>query len=566
MRHDGRIAERAVGDVRVVDECRAPARSGPSRSAPGSRRWSAGPPARAVGSCDICDRASSASSGRLECTSVSASSVTSSSRSASSMTRSRTSRLTASASAGRCSPHIRFRTRNATSCTAERGSSPGTVSASSRSTSSNSPSLVQRLGPENDLLGRHRLPDPRSSSASPRGGGRTPVERRAAAASNSSGSAAPAASTRATAICSRSLRRRAPVGLDPIGTLQEEPARRQRSEAAADHLAIQRVDEAHLLATAIERHLQQPRRGPAPRPDQRRRPTRDRRGRAVPTPPTAPRRPAPRPTPSGHRSSTTSISRGVLESGPRNHQTPADERGRRGRVRRARARGRTARCPARRPDRRHRVGMDRSAEHEVEQRVDVVSTELAEVDPHHVVTPPQGSHDRSSRPSCAHGRDQEHLAAVQELGEQTHGRRVEVLEIIDVHHEPPCRCGRPSTISRYRSTGSSRVRTPDGSRCANAPNGIVAATAVARARTTTRPSRSARSTNSAARRDLPTPAAPWITTRTPSRSATHRGHGPAPRGDPRAANARARRTRPPSLSFAYSSRHSTSTTREQWPP
>ena len=80
--------------------------------------------------------------------------------------------------------------------------------------------------------------------------------------------------------------------------------------------------------------------------------------------------------------------------------------------------------------------MDRPAEHEVEQRVDVVSTERFKIDPNHVVTPPQGRHDRVHDRRGAHGRDEEHLTAVQELGEQPHGRRIEMLKIIDVHHEP----------------------------------------------------------------------------------------------------------------------------------
>ena len=83
------------------------------------------------------------------------------------------------------------------------------------------------------------------------------------------------------------------------------------------------------------------------------------------------------------------------------------------------------------PDLRHRRGLDRAPQHEVEQRVDRGPVEVVEVDAADPGPQPQRLDARGERFGGPHGAHQEDEVGVDELGHQGRRRGVEEVQVVD---------------------------------------------------------------------------------------------------------------------------------------
>ena len=81
------------------------------------------------------------------------------------------------------------------------------------------------------------------------------------------------------------------------------------------------------------------------------------------------------------------------------------------------------------------LGRDRTAQHEMQERVDTGLVELGEIDAAHARTLPQAGQRRRNRFTGAHGRDEEHEVGVDELGDQDRRGRVEPVQVVDEQDE-----------------------------------------------------------------------------------------------------------------------------------
>ena len=82
-------------------------------------------------------------------------------------------------------------------------------------------------------------------------------------------------------------------------------------------------------------------------------------------------------------------------------------------------------------------GFDRPAQREVQQRVDVVTRQVLQVDAQHVIASPELRHRGRSGVAGANGSDEEYDVGVEQLAEQRHRCGIETVHVVDEQHERP---------------------------------------------------------------------------------------------------------------------------------
>ncbi len=83
-----------------------------------------------------------------------------------------------------------------------------------------------------------------------------------------------------------------------------------------------------------------------------------------------------------------------------------------------------------------RRALDRTTEHQVQQRVDAVAMEVAEIDPAHAGPLPDGVETGRERLAVAHRPDEEQQVGVEQLPDERRRRGVEQVHVVDEEHHP----------------------------------------------------------------------------------------------------------------------------------